>query len=317
MSSINAEMSLLGKVSSSQHPQGSPRFASEFANYLDYDQRPTFVLDLKADAAENDMTTRLAFCNGALLRSTGLYEIVERNFSMRQSLKRHEDERAFTSWAITQSTSNDFRISKVFYDTLWTVTSTPDDWAIVSGVELSQSDFSSFNVVDDSEHSSQYHDITMQDVSSRNSTESVDTNSKNSRVSKRGRARLGETWPSIGLPVSTHVAFVRDFDWASTSLGAIDTWSPQLRQSVEMMLGNPDPATVFWGPDLIMIYNEAYISLAGNKHPSMMGGSARVHWKEVWDQYDPLFEKVRADGKAFKQENAQLLTNRKGFMEEG
>lgn len=83
------------------------------------------------------------------------------------------------------------------------------------------------------------------------------------------------------------------------------------------MLGNPDPTTVFWGPDLILIYNEPYIALAGNKHPAMMGGSARVYWKEVWDQYDPLFDKMRSDGKAFKQENAQLLTNRKGFMEEG
>lgn len=239
MTSSNAGTSLSNQASSGQHAQGSTRFASDFAkrtsiDHLNYDYRPTFVLDLKAYAAGDDETSQLAFCNGALLSSSGLYGIVEHSFSGRQFPKRDDDERAFASWTIRQYTSTNLKKSKVFFDTLWTVTPTPDAFAIVSGVELSQSDFSSFNSADDTERSSQHDDIAMLDVSSRNSISSMDTDSRNSKGSKRSRARLGETWPSIGLPVSAHIAFVRDFDWASTSLGAIDTWSPQLRQVVEM-----------------------------------------------------------------------------------
>jgi PAS domain S-box-containing protein len=90
-----------------------------------------------------------------------------------------------------------------------------------------------------------------------------------------------------------------------------------MKQACEMLLANPEPATVFWGPELILIYNEAYTALAGDKHPAMMGESARVHWAEVWDQYDPLFDQMFIDGKEFTQRNTQLFIHRNGYLEEG
>ncbi|KAH8885898.1 hypothetical protein GQ53DRAFT_659190, partial [Thozetella sp. PMI_491] len=113
------------------------------------------------------------------------------------------------------------------------------------------------------------------------------------------------------------ISWIREFDWTSTSLGPTKTWPRLLKQACEMTFANPDPATVFWGRDLLLIYNEAYVALAGNKHPAMMGGSARVHWREVWDQYDPLFDQMFLDGKAFSQDNTQLFIHRSGYLEEG
>lgn len=126
-----------------------------------------------------------------------------------------------------------------------------------------------------------------------------------------------DIWPPKRLGDSSFLTWFKEYDWASTPLGPTETWPKQLKKSCELMLSNPDPVTIFWGPDLILIYNEAYIELAGNKHPEMMGGSARVHWWEVWDQYDPFFDQMRIDGKALKQDNTQLLIQRNGFLEEG
>ncbi len=37
-----------------------------------------------------------------------------------------------------------------------------------------------------------------------------------------------------------------------------------------LIMGSPHPAAMYWGPEYIAIYNEAYIILAGQKHPYMM-----------------------------------------------
>lgn len=39
---------------------------------------------------------------------------------------------------------------------------------------------------------------------------------------------------------------------------------------------------MYWGDDLIAIYNEAYIMLAGQKHPKLMGMSYSIAWAEIW-----------------------------------
>jgi hypothetical protein len=69
--------------------------------------------------------------------------------------------------------------------------------------------------------------------------------------------------------MSEHVAFTRTVDWASTPLGPMDKWSVQFRETVNLLMRNPHPASLFWGEELTMLYNEAYrIEVVGNKHPA-------------------------------------------------
>jgi hypothetical protein len=79
------------------------------------------------------------------------------------------------------------------------------------------------------------------------------------------------------LPMSAalprHIQFARSIDWASTPLGPIENWAFDLRAMCNLVMGSPHPAAMFWGPEYISIYNEAYIHLAGQKHPSMMVSS--------------------------------------------
>lgn len=91
-----------------------------------------------------------------------------------------------------------------------------------------------------------------------------------------------------GMPV--HLQFARSKDWATTPLGPIEEWSPDLRTMSNMIMGSPHPAAMYWGPEHTAIYNEAYLDLAGNKHPKLMGQAYTEAWAEIWDQIKPVFD---------------------------
>src|ERR1700712_2048093 len=50
----------------------------------------------------------------------------------------------------------------------------------------------------------------------------------------------------------------RNFDWSTTALGAVATWPISLRTSVMNMMGSRNPMFLFWGPELVQIYNDGY-----------------------------------------------------------
>lgn len=83
--------------------------------------------------------------------------------------------------------------------------------------------------------------------------------------------------PSAALP--RHIQFARSVDWSATPLGPISSWSFDLRAMCNLVMGSPHPAAMFWGPEYVSIYNEAYIYLAGQKHPSMM--VSNLHFKAL------------------------------------
>ncbi|USP75763.1 hypothetical protein yc1106_03037 [Curvularia clavata] len=115
--------------------------------------------------------------------------------------------------------------------------------------------------------------------------------------------------------LSSHALWARSIDWASTPLGPMQSWSPQLRSICNIVMMDPQPAVVFYGPDLVMIYNEAEIELLGGFHPCM-GASARVALAPVWEEYfEPIIEKNLA-GETVQKTNTIIHMVRNGFMEE-
>lgn len=64
---------------------------------------------------------------------------------------------------------------------------------------------------------------------------------------------------------------VRAFNWSTTPLGSIETWSPSLRFAVDMLLATQLPMALRWGPELVMIYNDAYAPALGERHPEYLG----------------------------------------------
>ncbi len=90
---------------------------------------------------------------------------------------------------------------------------------------------------------------------------------------------------------------IRNHDWASTSLGPITGWPIELVSAVNMMLSSKVVTTLFWGPDLIMIYNDLYRPHLGAKHPAL-GQTLKQAWAEVYDQVGPVFTGPLQTGEA-------------------
>ena len=66
-------------------------------------------------------------------------------------------------------------------------------------------------------------------------------------------------------------ALIRALDWSKTSLGQTSEWPESLKITVATLLRSPVPIVLLWGPDGIMIYNDAYSIFAGGRHPLLFG----------------------------------------------
>src|ERR1700760_1541743 len=85
-------------------------------------------------------------------------------------------------------------------------------------------------------------------------------------------------------------ARMREMDWASSELGRPETWPQSLRTCVRIILTSRQPMFVWWGDQLINLYNDAYKSIVGGKHPRALGLPAQEVWREIWDQIAPRAE---------------------------
>ncbi|CAO1605674.1 hypothetical protein XANCAGTX0491_009180 [Xanthoria calcicola] len=118
------------------------------------------------------------------------------------------------------------------------------------------------------------------------------------------------------LPVTPalppHIQFTRSIDWAATKLGPVERWSTELRSMCNLIMASPHPAAMYWGEDLVAIYNEAYILLAGEKHPSLMGQSYKTAWAEIWSEVKGVFESAVSTGQATMKDDDGLFIQRSG-----
>src|SRR5580658_2364982 len=109
---------------------------------------------------------------------------------------------------------------------------------------------------------------------------------------------------------------VRSLAWSATPLGAPENWSPALRTIVPILLANRFPQLLWWGPEYISIYNDAYRPILGRKHPWALGRPVRDCWSEIWDILKPLIDTPFRGGLATWSEDIELQINRAGFIEE-
>ncbi len=76
---------------------------------------------------------------------------------------------------------------------------------------------------------------------------------------------------------------VRQRDWSATALGPIDSWPAELRVTLANILNSPVAKVVMWGPEHIMLYNDSYRAVAGDRHPAALGSPVATAFPEVWD----------------------------------
>lgn len=109
----------------------------------------------------------------------------------------------------------------------------------------------------------------------------------------------------------------RTFDWGSTSAGAIDDWPETLLITVNNLLASKHPMFLWWGPDLIQFYNDAYRqTIRQDKHPRALGQMGRDCWPEIWPIIWPQIEQVMTTGEATWNENQLVPITRNGKLED-
>ena len=110
-------------------------------------------------------------------------------------------------------------------------------------------------------------------------------------------------------------ALVAARDWSKTPLGAVATWSPSLKLAVDIVMSSGFPMALRWGPEFVLIYNDGYRPILGDKHPWALGRPAREAWSEVWHEIEPFHLQIlRGESEAVFAKDKLLRINRHGDL---
>jgi PAS domain S-box-containing protein len=112
-------------------------------------------------------------------------------------------------------------------------------------------------------------------------------------------------------------ALTRAHDWSATPLGRPESWPQSLRTAVRILLNTNHPMFIWWGPELIQFYNDAYRQTMGpERHPGALGQRGRECWAEIWPIIGPQIEQVMSGGGATWNENQLVPVTRHGRLEQ-
>lgn len=103
---------------------------------------------------------------------------------------------------------------------------------------------------------------------------------------------------------------IGSFDWSRTNVGSLCEWPPYLRSAVDVMLGANVQIVLFWGPQFLALYNDAYAPTIGDKHPHALGKPACEYWAELWADLEPLLRRVLETGETVSAKDRPFYIER-------
>ncbi|MCF7541617.1 PAS domain-containing protein [Pseudomonas petrae] len=98
-------------------------------------------------------------------------------------------------------------------------------------------------------------------------------------------------------------------------LGAPSDWPDGLKALMGTILPVQAQIVLFWGPEFVALYNDAYAPSIGEKHPRALGRPAIENWRELWDDLEPLLRGVRETGQTFAARDRAFYIERHGYGE--
>jgi two-component sensor histidine kinase len=111
-------------------------------------------------------------------------------------------------------------------------------------------------------------------------------------------------------------ARIRAHDWSKTRLGPAASWPQSLKACVRIMLASRQPMFIWWGEEMINLYNDAYKAIVGGKHPEALAMPAADVWREIWDETGPRARSAFDHAEGTYDEALQLIMERNGYKEE-
>jgi PAS domain S-box-containing protein len=108
---------------------------------------------------------------------------------------------------------------------------------------------------------------------------------------------------------------IRTHDWTSTPLGPLEDWSEALVLSANLMLSCAFPSLVFWGKESVQLYNDAFVPLLAERHPSGLGQTAQECWWDAWKTVGGNLNRVMNNGETVFHENALVPIVRDGRLQ--
>lgn len=123
-------------------------------------------------------------------------------------------------------------------------------------------------------------------------------------------------WEDIFAGGGEMGALMRSHDWSRSPLGSVENWSPSLRIALSICLNSRFPMVIWWGKELVLLYNDAWQPILGTKHPHALGRPGEEVWSEIWDIIGVQLKGVLATGQATWSDDMLLLVDRYGYIEE-
>ena len=137
----------------------------------------------------------------------------------------------------------------------------------------------------------------------------------------RGAWRLNDSPPQpepssqrpFAVGVGPTATAAEAHDWSATPLGPPEQWPQPLKTAAGIALGSNIPMLIGWGPDLLVIHNDSYGEILGDRRPAL-GRPLREVWEDIWGIVGPSAARVMA-GETIFMESAPRPLKRQGREE--
>ncbi|KAK7209820.1 hypothetical protein V2G26_016998 [Clonostachys chloroleuca] len=95
--------------------------------------------------------------------------------------------------------------------------------------------------------------------------------------------------PNFSSGLEPFLDVIQSIDWARHSLGPMNSWPVRLQEAFNQTISDSRPSSILWGPEYLMLYNEAFSKFVGTDHPHALGRSVLEIWPEIKDKLDPVW----------------------------
>jgi two-component sensor histidine kinase len=109
---------------------------------------------------------------------------------------------------------------------------------------------------------------------------------------------------------------IRERDWSRTPLGPIERWPGCLRTALGICLHSTTPVAVYWGEELITLYNDVCAQFVGDGHPEALGKPASVLYADIWENVGPILTTTFEQGVPTASRNQPVPLKHDGQWEE-